>query len=121
MKKKTPNKIIIAKVRQQKPFDLSFSNARENTKIVVALQSLKMNAGWQFLEQLLRINMKELSESIISKQDYSKKPLTDGEVDVLREKYRYLDELLSKPDEFMNRLSVQNEESGAENLDPYEN
>lgn len=121
MKKKSPNKVIIAKVRPPKPYDLSFSNPRENSRIVVALQTLKTNAGWQFLEQILRVNMKDLSENIITKLDYNKKVLTDEEVDVLREKYRYLNELLNKPEEFIKKLSIENEENVVEDLDPYAN
>jgi hypothetical protein len=116
--KKTPKTIII-KQKPIKPFDLSFSKGTENAKIIVALESLKSNHGWQFMTQVLKENLKDLSDQIINKEDaYTGKVLTDAEVDVIREKYRYLNELLNKPDWFLERLT--RIETQEEDLDPYQ-
>lgn len=116
--KKTPKTIII-KQKPIKPFDLSFSKGSENAKIIVALESLKSNHGWQFMTQVLKENLKDLSDQIIDKRDkYTQKTLTDAEVDTLRDKYQYLNELLNKPDWFLERLT--RTETPEEDLDPYQ-
>lgn len=119
MTKKTPAKLktMIIKAPKVKPFDLSFKDTQENTKIIIALESLKSNAGWQFLTQVLEGNINYLSKQIITKAD-GDKVLSEAEVDLLRDKYAYLTELLEKPDMFIKKLkadpAVENE------LDPYD-
>ena len=112
-------KTIIVKVPKAPAFDLSFKNTKENTKILVAIESLKTNTGWQFLTQVFQENLKDLSNQIITKRDpYTNKDLTDAEVDILRSKYAYLTELLNKPDTFIKQL--RRTEEPEEDLDPYE-
>lgn len=117
MKKKKIIKTIIAKVPKAPKFDLSFTKPVENTKILVALESLKTNTGWQFLTQVINANKDFLSKQIITKLSDTGSPLKEEEVDQLRFKYNYLTELLDKPDAFIKTL--QRTETQEENLDPY--
>lgn len=116
--KKKKMKTIIVKVPKAKPFDLSFSDTKENIKILTAIEGLKANPGWQFLTQVFEANLKDLSDQIISKRDReTKKVLTDEEVDILRYKYSYLTELMEKPDAFIKQL--RRTEDIEEDNDPY--
>lgn len=117
--KKTPDKkITIAKMPRPIKFDLSMQKTSENTKILVALESLRHNQGWQFLQQLFTENMKVLSEQIINKYDEDKKPLSDVEIDEIRMRYSYLKEISQKPDKFIEALT--RTDPPEEDLDPYE-
>lgn len=117
MTKKVLKKVIV-KAPKVRPFDLSFKKTVENTRIIMAIESLKTNAGWQFLTQIFEENIRHLAKQIISKVGEGGEKLSDDEVDVLRFKHSYLEELLSKPDVFLKQLK--REEVEDENLDPYE-
>lgn len=115
MKKET-KKVIIAKVPKVRKFDLSSSSPEENARIVEALESLKQNSGWKFLTQVLEANKEILAKQIIEKEQDGK-TLSDAEVDILRQKYGYLKELLEKPDFYLKKLTLEPIE--ADDLDPY--
>lgn len=119
MKKQPTKKLktMIIKAPKVKPFDLSFKDTTENTKIIVALESLKGNAGWQFLTQVIQGNIDYLAERIITKMDGEVK-LEEKDIDLLRDKHAYLKELLEKPDMFIKKLKSNPEVE--ENLDPYD-
>lgn len=117
MAKKKIKKVIIVKRPKAPKFDLSFKKTEENTKIIVAIESLKANTGWQFLVQVFNENMKVLADNIISKKEEGK-DLTNEEVDILRFKYEYLNEIMNKPDKFLKQLTRTDERE--EDLDPYQ-
>ncbi len=117
MKKKIERKPIVARIQKPRPFDLSFSKMTENTKIIVALESLKFNSGWQFLTQVFKENLEFLGEQIISKKDFDGNPLSEDQIDRLRANHEYTKELLEKPDFFLKKLKVSEEEEM--DLDPY--
>lgn len=119
-KQKKDKKIeqIIVEVPKTPAFDLSFTRTEENTKIIVALENLKHNSGWQFLTQVFEENLKYLGKQIISKIGEDNHELTEIEVDLIRSKYKYLKEILDKPDYFLKKLRV--EDTITENLDPYD-
>lgn len=111
-------KIIIAKVPKPKKYDLSFTKKEENTKILVALESLKVNTGWHFLTQVISANIDFLSKQIITKRGEDGNTLSDQDVDLLRFKHNYLSEFLNKPDSFIKMLQ-RTDDSAVDNLDPY--
>lgn len=118
MVKKKIKKVIIVKRPKAPKFDLSFKKTEENTKIIVAIESLKANAGWQFLVQIFNENLKFIANRIISKVSETGKELTNEEVDILRFKYEYLNEIMNKPDKFLKELRRTDETE--EDLDPYQ-
>jgi len=111
-------KTIIVKRPKAPKFDLSFRKTEENTKIIVAIESLKANAGWQFLVQVFNENLKFLADRIISKTSETGKELTNEEVDIMRFKYEYLNEIMNKPDKFIKELTRTDQID--EDLDPYQ-
>lgn len=115
---KKPTKTIIVKLPKTPKFDLSFSNDKENARILTALDSLRQNAGWQFMCQILEANKKVLAQQIIEKTSDGK-ILSEVEVDSLRDKHGYLKELLEKPEYYIKQLRKENVEH--EDLDPYDN
>ena len=118
MKKTTPkSKVIIVKRPKAPKFDLSFSKTVENTKIIVALESLKHNEGWQFLTQIFQKNIKYIEQCIITKQD-GEKDLLERDIDLLRMKHSYLTEILKKPAYYLKELT--RTETVEDDLDPYE-
>lgn len=118
-KKQTQPKTIIIKAPKPKSFDLSFTDTKENMKILAAIQTLQANAGWHFLTQVFQENIKFLERQIITKVDpETGKELADAQIDLLRFKHAYLTELLNKPEQFIKQLSRTDQ---AENdLDPYD-
>lgn len=117
MAKKKPQKTIIIKGPKIANFDLSFTKTSENIKIITALENLKSAPGWVFLAQVFGENIKFLENQIITKIGSDNLPLSDQDVDKLRDKHAYLKELLEKPDFFLKKLRVS--ETVEENLDPY--
>lgn len=111
-------KTVIIKAPKPRKFDLHSKDPRENTKIIVALESLKTNHGWHFLTQVFQENINFLEKQIIKKQDENGKALSDAQIDELRMKHAYLEELVNKPEYFVKSLS--RTDSGQEDLDPYE-
>lgn len=110
-------KVIIAKVPKPRKFDLSLAKKDENIRILAALQSLEVNAGWTFLTQLFEKNKEYLAKSIIDKTDEQGNTLSDAQVDVLRMKHAYLNELLQTPSKWIKRLA--REAPPDDDLDPY--
>lgn len=117
---KKPMKTIIAKVPKVPAFDLSFEKTAENTKIIVALENLKASGGWQFLTQVFEKNIEYIGNQIITKLGDDGKPITEDQVDRLRDRYSYLKELLAKPDHFLKQLKADNNITVKEDNDPYE-
>lgn len=109
---------MIIKPKRVAPFDLTLENAKENTRIVLALTNLKNDAGWIFLTQVFAENKRVLAEMIIKKQDIDGKPLTEEQTDEARYKHNYLEELMNKPDFYIKKLSPHNDPQ--DDLDPYD-
>lgn len=110
-------KTIIIKPVKVRPFNLSLEDKAENMRIVLALQNLKVSAGWIFLTQLFKKNKEILADMIISKTE-GERVLSEKEVDEARYKHAYLKELMGKPDEFIKKLIPTADQ--IDNLDPYE-
>lgn len=112
-------KTIIIKAPRPRKFDLSFSKPNENMKILSALESLKQNQGWYFLVQMLEKERDTIDKSIISKIDPDTgKVMSDADVDLLRTKRSYLDELIRMPEKITSELS--REEIPEYDADPYD-
>jgi len=116
---KKPIKTIIAKVPKIPNFDLSFEKTDENTKIIVALENLKASGGWQFLTQVFEKNIEYIGNQIITKLGDDGKPITEDQVDRLRDRYSYLKELLAKPDHFLKILRADTKKESRDEHDPY--
>lgn len=114
---KAPLETIIIPSPPVVPFNLSMEDTEENARIVLALRSLKSNAGWIFLMQLFAENKRVLSEMIIKKVDVEGKALTETQADEARYKYGYLAELMEKPDYFLKKLAPHSDP--IDELDPY--
>lgn len=110
-------KTVIVKRPKAPKFDLSFRKTEENTKIIVAIESLKANAGWQFLVQVFNENLKFIADRIITKTSENGTELTNEQVDILRFKYEYLNEIMNKPDKFLKELTRTDQPE--EDNDPY--
>lgn len=115
--KKTPTPIIIKREKPAK-FDLSFKKSEQNIKIISAIESLKVNAGWQFLTQIFQKNIDFLANQILTKRDEIGVALTDSEVDIIRSKYEYLKEVLNTPEKYLKELT--RTDSSNPDLDPYD-
>ena len=116
MAKKKLKTVIVKRAKSPK-FDLSFTKTNENVKIIMAIESLKSNVGWQFLSQIFNENIKDLATKIITKTEDGKL-LSDAEVDILRSKHNYLKEIMDKPAKILKQL--QKTDTVDEDLDPYE-
>ena len=116
--KKKKLKTVILKPQKVTPFNLSFEDSNENTRIVMALQSLKSSAGWLFVTQILKENKEILSTLIINKIDTDGKPITEAQADEARYKYGYINELIETPDKFLKKL--QPHADIGEDYDPYD-
>lgn len=120
MPKKTTKKLrtVILKAPKIAPFNLSLEDQDENARIVLALESLKQNAGWLFLNQIFEENKKILATMIIEKVDLNGKPISEEQADEARFKHGYLKELMNKPDEYLKKLKPKRDQ--IDDLDPYE-
>lgn len=112
-------KTIIVKAPKPRKFDLSFSKPGENLKVLSALESLKQNQGWYFLIQMLEKEKAMIDNGIITKIDTETgKIMSDADVDLLRIKRNYLDELIKMPDKVTGQLA--REEQEPYDADPYD-
>ena len=119
MTNKILEKIIIKPQElPERRFDLSFKNSEDNAVIISALQGLKVNEGWQFLSELMNKNLEWLAERILNKTGDQGEELSDAEIDKCRLRYKYVKELLDKPDFFIEKLSKEDEV--IPDLDPYQ-
>jgi hypothetical protein len=109
---------IIIKPAKVKPFNLSLEDKEENTRIVMALENLKVSAGWVFLMQLFEENKKILADMIIDKKDLDGKPIDEKQADEARYKHGYLKELMEKPNEYIKKLKPKTDLG--DELDPYD-
>ena len=114
---KKPVKTMIIKSAPTPKFDLTLENRDENARITLALQSLLSNAGWLFLVQVFEENQNLLQKMIIDKEDQDGKPITELQADEARFKYKYLKELMAKPDYYLKKLQPHTDQ--IDELDPY--
>lgn len=114
---KPRKKVIIADMEPVRPFKLQDQSPEEQSRILLALQSLKMNAGWLFLSQVFKENIQVLESQILEKRGEKNEILDENKVDELRFKRLYLKELLDKPDFWIKQIRKDVPE--IENLDPY--
>lgn len=119
MTNKILEKIIIKPQElPERRFDLSFKNSEDNAVIVSSLQGLKANEGWQFLSELMNKNLEWLAERILNKTGDQGEELSDAEIDKCRLRYKYVKELLDKPDYYIDMLA--STEAEDKSLDPYD-
>lgn len=121
MAKKTPTKSKLPKVNKHKNFDLTISRPEQATQMVDALMTLKNDQGWQLLRQIFEGNIAVLEAAILKKlsPDDGVTPLKEDECDRLRDRLSYLEELLNKPDEIIEKYT-QKPNEGMPNYDPYD-
>lgn len=117
MSKKTLKTIIIKAPKAPK-FDITLKNTKDHLKIITALQTLETNQGWQFLVQVFQANIDFLTKQIITKKDVDGSVLTDQQVDLLRDKLEFQQEIVSTPQKYLEKLIKEPSENL--DLDPYE-
>lgn len=107
MKKTTPKKNSLPKVKKHKNFDLTITRPEQSAEVVDALQALQSDRGWQLLKQIFEGNIAVLEAAILRKlsPDDGKTALSEEDCDKLRFKLSYLEELLNKPQEIIESLT----------------
>ncbi len=117
MKKKIAKKAPAKRpVRKKIDKPLVFENANSNAAIILALQDLKNHPGWKILTQLWDQNIADLEKSIIYKMQ-NDVPLSEIEVDRLRDKLGYLNNVIETPDKYV--IMLRRSDTPPKNFDPY--
>lgn len=117
-KKQKKMRTVIVKARPVAPFDLTNESPEERNRIILALESLKVNAGWIFLMQLFAENKRVLAEMIIEKKDIDGKAINEEQADEARYKHGYLKELMDTPEKYINQLT--DHKTDIDENDPYD-
>lgn len=87
---------------------------------IALLEDLLRHEGWKLYEANIAANIEIVKECIISKTDTDGLDLTDTEVDGLRERLGYLEELKETPKSMIEVLKGQmKQELPADDADPY--
>lgn len=105
-----PKKTLIIKAKK---IDLSGSNKKSDLEIISSLEALLVDAGWEVLTEIFKANISLIEQKILEKGE-----LTEDECDKLRYKRGYLNELINKPQEIIDKLKTG--EDKVPNYDPYE-
>lgn len=101
--------------KKKKKFDLSIAR---DPRVREAIISLQMNEGWMWMKQVLDEQVKLLDVQIVEKIGLDNKPLTDQEVDILRERRQIYREVSLKPEQTIE--SMARFDPPAANDDPYD-
>jgi len=103
--KKTTKKEVFTK---HTVFDLEIKNDAQAEELTGHLANLKVTSGWLILKQIIEGNMALLERAIVLKKDpETNAPITEAQVDELRFKRNYLEELAGKPDELIAKFKKQ--------------
>jgi hypothetical protein len=85
---------------------------------IAELTALLHTSGWAILKKIFNQNIEVLERQIIKKIDgQTGKELTDIEVDRLRDKLGYLEEVIGTPENYIKQLKESDVEP--ENFDPF--
>lgn len=106
MPKKNTKKLNIISLDQPliKPFDMA-SN-KDAARKISAFMALQQTEGWALFVQMFTKNIDMLNEQIIDKEGLDGKPLTDEQVDALRNTRRIYKEMLELPTKTIEKLQV---------------
>lgn len=106
MPKKNTKKLNIISLDQPliKPFDMA-SN-KDAARKISAFMALQQTEGWSLFVQMFTKNIDMLNEQIIDKEGLDGKPLTDEQVDALRNTRRIYKEMLELPTKTIEKLQV---------------
>lgn len=117
MPKKNTKKLNIIALDQPliKPFDMA-SN-KDAARKISAFMGLQQTEGWMLFVQMFTKNIDVLNEQIIDKEGLDGKPLTDEQVDALRNTRRIYKEMLELPTKTIEKLQVFDTEDTDD--DPY--
>lgn len=118
-KKKTTKKPTKSTVNKPKKFDLSIKDDKQSLEIIMAFQTLEVNAGWMLLRQIFEGNMAVLQDAILRKRDpNTDAALSEEECDRLRDRFAYLEEIINTPQKYIQKLGQKSPEMP--NYDPYD-
>ncbi len=125
-KKVTAKKRVVAKkatVQQidlHKPFDLTDVSRETLESYAFYLNEMVHSAGWKLMVQVLEGNLQVLERQIITKkQVLTDNPLSDAEVDKLRDQHEILSELINKPHELIELYGKKEAPVPSPSYDPY--
>jgi hypothetical protein len=103
-----------------KSFDLTDVSQETLSSYAFYLKEMTHSAGWKLMVQVLEGNLAVLERQIVRKKEIlTNRPLTEVEVDRLRDQHEILSELINKPKELIDQYSVPTEQAGSPSYDPY--
>lgn len=115
-----PVQAPIQQLDLHQPFDLADVSQETLTSYAFYLKEMTNSAGWKLMVQVLEGNLAILERQIVRKKEIlTNKPLTEEEVDRLRDQHEILTELINKPKELIEQYSVPPEQLGSPSYDPY--
>jgi len=92
----------------------------KETRQIALLEDLLRHEGWKLYEANIVANIELVKECIIGKKDADSNDLTDKQVDGLRERLGYLEELKETPKNMIEMLKGQkNQPLPEDDSDPY--
>lgn len=101
-------------------FDLTDVSRETLESYTWYLKEMVNSAGWKLMCQVLQGNLALLEKQIVRKKEIlTDRPLTDEEVDSLRDQHQILEELLNKPQELITKYEKKPEPSMVTEYDPY--
>jgi hypothetical protein len=106
------------KVSIKKDTKLNKAPQSEQNEVVLTMKDLQVSAGWQMIVNNFNANIKYLESQILEKVDAEGVPISEEDVDTLRNKREIMLDLINTPDTFI-RLAQQSPEVHYEQFDPY--
>lgn len=88
-------------------FDLNIDTKEKAIELVGHMTNLKLNAGWQVMCQIFKGNISVMEDMIIAKEDSEGHPLTEEQVDKLRERRNIMKEMIDKPQWLIDQFNMQ--------------
>lgn len=96
---------------------LDIKNVEHAQRISAAFQALVATEGWNYLVQVIDVNLEKLEEQILSKRDPDDQPLSEAQADKLRDRRTDLMEVKNIPSKFI--ANVRREPDEEVDLDPF--
>lgn len=114
-KPKTKKKLT----KRVESFDLDIKDARQAEELVAYMMQLQASAGWLLLKQIMVGNIAVLESMILDRVDpQTGKPLTEDELDKVRDKRGIMKEMIEKPQQLIEMFKKQTGQT-VETYDPY--
>jgi|GEM_PF-5090669 hypothetical protein len=110
---KKPIRTIIVKRKEQGAV------VKNDAGIIADLQALFLTRGWNIVVDNHEKNIRLLEKQIIEKIDLDGKPLSDQEIDRLRDRRGCMEDLINAPKEIIAALQKDDSEPEQEDFDPY--